>query len=111
MQPDKAAADASKPCLYYFSLAGRGELIRMIAAVGGLELEDTPVIKDIEKASFGSPGTLPCLSHGDLKMAQSFAIEMYIASIAPHFAALTPAQMAIDNMFCKIKGDYLSGYE
>ena len=43
-------------------------------------------------------------------MAQSFAIESYLADIAPRFASLSPAQRAIDDMLCKIKEDLLQGY-
>jgi hypothetical protein len=87
--------------LYYLPHAGRGELTRLIAAVGGLELEEKSNVMD--KASFGSPGIMPCLAHGDLKISQSFAIESYIARIAPGFAGLNPAQRAVDEQFCKMK--------
>lgn len=117
----KAKADAKKkgddrrksehdstPCLHYFPFAGRGELTRMIAAAGGLQIEESA--DDMDRSSFGSPGGLPCLAHGKLKLCQSFAIERYIAQIAPNFAALTPAERAIDDMFCKIKEDMLQRY-
>lgn len=94
--------------MYYFGFAGRGELIRLIAAAGGLEIDEKAELED--KSPFGSPGTLPCLEHGDLKMAQSSAIEAYIASIAPVYKDLTPAQIAVDTMFACIKEDMLDGY-
>lgn len=95
------------PCLHYFSFAGRGELTRLIAAAGGLEIDEEADNED--KFSFGSPGSLPTLAHGRLKIAQSFAIESYIASISPAFTMLEPTQRAIDGMFCKIKEDVLRG--
>jgi len=101
-------AGEARPCLYYFPAAGRGELSRLIAAVGGLEIDEVPDVDD--KASFGSPGMLPALVHGELRISQSFAIECYIASIAPAFANLDAVQRAVDNMFCRIKEDVLQGF-
>lgn len=108
-QGSKAAGDESKPCLYYFPFAGRGELTRLIAAAGDLEIDELPEVTD--KASFGSPGALPVLAHGELKVAQSFAIETYIATVAPAFSGLDSAQRAIDGMFCKIKEDVLQSLD
>lgn len=99
----ESGAEAQKPCLYYSPFAGRAELTRLIAAVGGLEIDEKELLED--KNPFASPGSWPCLEHGGVKIAQSFAIETYIASITPAFSALTPAERAIDNMFCKIKED------
>mmetsp|Transcript_60012 Transcript_60012/g.139798 ORF Transcript_60012/g.139798 Transcript_60012/m.139798 type:complete len:208 (-) Transcript_60012:88-711(-) len=93
--------------LIYFPFAGRGELARMIAHAGGLQLEEATDVDD--KAAFGSPGSLPLLSHGSLKIAQSFAIETYLASIAPKFKGLTLQQKAKDAMFCAMKEDVLAG--
>jgi hypothetical protein len=104
----KWAPPAERPCLYYFPFAGRGELIRLIAAVGGLQMDEKGELEDC--SPFGSPGCLPCFEHGDLQISQSFAVEMYIASITPLFASLTPAQQAIDSHFCKMKEDMLKGF-
>lgn len=104
-KPSGQFTSNSKPCLYYFPFAGRGELARLIASVGGLELDEKPTVAD--KASFGSPGTVPCLSHGALKISQSFAIESYLASVAPNFVNLTEAHRAKDCMLFKIKEDLL----
>merc|ERR1719313_1619832 len=63
-----------------------------------------------ERLAFGSPSGVPILQHAQLQMAQSFAIETYIASIGPNYKDLTPAQRAVDDMFCKIKEDVLADY-
>jgi glutathione S-transferase len=95
--------------LYYSPIAGRGELTRLIAAVGGVELEevaDTP-----DKGSFGWPAVgVPCLAHGRRRMAQSVAIEYYMASVGRAFAHLSEAQRARDSMMCKLKDDMLEGF-
>jgi len=97
-----------KPCLYYSAMAGRGELTRLIAAVGGLEIEEKAWLPD--RAPFVSPGTWPCLEHGELRISQNTAIECYIASIAPYYKDLTPEQQAVDNLFCCIKDDMYKEY-
>lgn len=99
-----------KPCLHYFPFAGRGELSRLIAAAGGLVIDEKNELKKKGRSAFGSPGQWPCLDHDELKIAQSFCIESYLATIAPNFKDLTMAQRAVDAMFCKIKEDILAGY-
>ena len=100
------------PNLIYFPVAGRGELCRLIAAAGGLKMKETNAPaerQNYDKAKYGSPSGLPLLEHGDLKISQSAAIEMYLASLVPKFATLTPAQQATDRMFASIKEDVLVG--
>jgi phospholipase/carboxylesterase len=80
----------------------------MIAAAGSLAIDEAPEVET--GTGVGSSGTLPLLAHGDLRIAQSFAIEQYVASIAPNFAGLDSAQRAIDSMFCKIKEDMFQGF-
>ena len=53
----------------------------------------------------GFPGTMPIMTHGDLKLFQTQAIECYLSSISPKFSSLTPAQKAKDVMFSQIKAD------
>ena len=95
--------------IYYFPIAGRGELSRLIAAAGGLEIEVSKPGSDFNKAEFGSPSGMPLLRHGDLKISQSVAIQKYLSSLVPKLAALTPAQQATEDMFCCIKEDVLQG--
>jgi len=100
---------SGKPYLYYFPIAGRGELIRLICAAGGLEIDEGKPDAELKKADYASPSGLPLLKHGDLKISQSGAIEKYLAGLVPKFAALSPAQQAKDHMFCCIKEDLLKG--
>lgn len=59
------------------------------------------------KKNYMSPSGMPLLSHGDLKISQSGAIEAYIASISPRYKDLTPQQRAVDMMFIGIKEELL----
>lgn len=96
---------ASKPTLYYFPFAGRGELTRLIAAAGGTELEAGVVPADAEEKrklceSCGAVGTgLPVLVHGDMKISQSQAIQQYVNLIGPKFSSLKPQARAVDMMW------------
>lgn len=111
------------PVLYYYPFAGRGELTRLIAAVGGVEIDEQIELPDKvwNLAPFGSPGTWPCLEvfpkeleyfpHLDsMRISQSFAIESYVARIALGFKDLTPIQRAEDAMLSKIKEEMIAGY-
>ena len=111
------------PTLIYFPIAGRAELIRLIAKVGGLdELEEVNVdfgsglgVKrnlplGLTAEEFGSPGGLPLLLHDDLKMNESGAIEMYVSLIAPKYKNLTPQQRAKDFQFCQLKESYIMAF-
>jgi hypothetical protein len=93
--------------IYYFPASGRAELSRLIAAAGGIPMVEGGSSPD-DRASFGSPGGLPLLQHGALKMAQSTAIENYLSLLA--FPDLTPEQRTIDCMFCSIKEDVIIAY-
>lgn len=99
---------ASKPCLFYYPFAGRGELARLIAAAGDLQMDEKMELKDA--SPFGSPGGWPCLEHASLRISQTFAIESYLARIAPAFKDLTVTQRAEDAMFCKFKEEMVAGY-
>jgi len=103
---NKKVAAKSKPKMHYFPLAGRGELIRLIAAAGGVELEESNE-RPSDLATYGSPSSMPVLSDGPLRMAQSGAIERYVSDISPKFAGLTAQQRAVDSMFGAIKEDML----
>jgi len=92
--------------LIYFPISGRGELARLIAKVGGInDFSETDKLPEgITAAECGSGGSLPILIDGDdLKMNESSAIEIYLASIAPKFSSLTAKQRAKDYQFCVLK--------
>lgn len=108
---------AAKLVLNYFSICGRGEMSRLICAAGEVPFEDKTWAPAFDESggwrqgyqaignSFGLPGTLPVLEHGELQLFQSVAIEGYVASLSPKFSALTPAQRAKDLMFQEIRSD------
>ncbi len=100
------------PTLVYYPVAGRGELSRLIAAVGGVELDQLPgkPPEGMTHAEFGSAGSVPLLMDGDLKINESGAIETYLSLIAPKFADLTPKQRAKDVQFCQLKETYLGSF-
>jgi len=116
----KAKDPGGKPTLHYFDISGRGELSKLIAAVGGLELElvEYPFAANGASAAdklkagklesehtkaateMGMDGCgLPILVHDDLKLYQSFACQNYLASLGPKYPKVTARQQAIDNMF------------
>jgi len=91
-----------KPVFYYFPFAGRGELTKLIAAAGGLELEMGELPEDRKElcSEHGAPGTgLPLLKHGTMKISQSQAIQNYVASIAPKFRSVPTKARGIDMMW------------
>jgi len=94
--------------LVYFPIAGRGELCRLLAAVGGVSLEVLPPPEDqSHKKKF--TGSLPQMKHGDFELTQSSAIESHIAAIAPKFQGLTSQQRAIDDCYAATKEDIIQG--
>jgi len=101
------------PVMHYFPFAGRGELTRLIAAAGELKLGEVTVGGEAADrkelcASCGCVGTgLPVLTHGDLKMCQSGAIQNYIALIGPKFADLSAGARAVDMMWCAHLEDFI----
>lgn len=97
-----------QPELIYFSIAGRGELARLICAAGGVDLKMTDAPSDYA-ATVGMFGSLPVLKHGTMTIAQSGAIESYLASLAPKFWDLTPQQHAYNDFFAATKEDILAG--
>jgi len=91
-----------KPTFYYFPFAGRGELTKLIAAAGGLELEMGELPEDRKElcSEHGASGTgLPLLKHGTMKICQSQAIQNYVASIAPKFRSVPTKARGIDMMW------------
>ena len=74
-----------KPELIYFNGPGRGELTRLAFVVGGVDYTDTrhemtawPAIKgDQESVPAKCFGSMPCVKHGDVLLAQSQATAVY----------------------------------
>eukprot|EP00931_Biecheleriopsis_adriatica_P030947 TRINITY_DN18183_c0_g3_i1.p1 TRINITY_DN18183_c0_g3~~TRINITY_DN18183_c0_g3_i1.p1 ORF type:complete len:374 (+),score=78.21 TRINITY_DN18183_c0_g3_i1:82-1203(+) len=110
----------SKPVLHYFDISGRGELSKLIAAVGGVEIDvvEYPFAANGASAAdklkagvmetehtkaataMGMEGCgLPILVHGDLKINQSFAIQDYLVSISTKYPPVNPLQKGVDDMF------------
>lgn len=88
---------SEKPVFYYYPIAGRGETVRMVAEIGGLAMENKLTDgSDVKLAEFGSPGSLPVLMHGDLKISQFPAILTYVINITPKYRKLTSLQKAKD---------------
>jgi len=101
---------AGNPTYHYFPFAGRGELTRLIAAAGGVTLDQPALPEDRKElcASMGCVGTgVPCLQHGDLKMCQSQAIQGYIALISPKFEKLPASARAMDLMWAAQMEDFI----
>lgn len=101
---------AGNPTFHYFPFSGRGELTRLIAAAGGVTL-DQPALPEDRKAlcaSCGAIGTgVPVLEHGDLKMCQSQAIQGYIALLSPKFEKLPASARAVDLMWAANMEDFI----
>jgi hypothetical protein len=112
--------EEGKPVLHYFDISGRGELSKLIAAVGGVEIDvvEYPFkangATSADKAKAGAMETehtkaakemgmegcgLPILVHGKLKIHQSMAIQDYFVSIGPNYPRVSPSQKAVDDMF------------
>jgi hypothetical protein len=118
--PKESLNKLRKPVLHYFDISGRGELSKLIAAVGGVEIEVVeypfkangasaadkakagPMESEHTKAAkeMGMEGCgLPILEHGVLKINQSAAIQDYLMSIGPNYPPVNPIQKAKDDMF------------
>jgi len=105
--------EEGKPVFYYFPFAGRGEISRLCAAAGGLEIEEKNFQFTDDRAALckecGAVGTgLPVLTHGNLKMCQSAAIQNYICNISPKFMDMPMRARAIDAMYFAHVEDFLS---
>jgi len=118
--PKESLNKLCKPVLHYFDISGRGELSKLIAAVGGVEIEvveypfkaNGASVADKAKAGvmesehtkaakeMGMEGCgLPILEHGSLKINQSGAVQDYLMSIGPNYPPVNPVQKAKDDMF------------
>ena len=78
-----------KPELIDFDLTGRGELTRLAFIAGGVDFTDMRHSFDAWPALKGDPesvpakmfGSMPCIKHGDVMLAQSKATAVYVASL------------------------------
>ena len=105
--------------LTYFSICGRGEVARLVAAAGEVEFTDNALAPAFDETggwnqalkykemgeALGFPGVLPLLEHDGMNIYQTTAIERYLAAISPKYAGLTPQQKAKDEMFLLLKSD------
>jgi len=100
---------AEDPVLYYMPIAARGEVSRLIAHVGGLNMRLELECTEQLKKEAGSPSSLPILVHGPLKITQSSAIVAYLLSAAPKYRSLTCVQHAKDMHIHGIFEDVIQG--
>ena len=96
--------------------ARRGELARLYAVVGGVDFTD-----NIDTTGYKQKtpiGYLPAVAHAEAGLfpnctfafgclQESLAVERYIRSLSPKFTALTPQELAIDDMFAMVKEDLI----
>ena len=97
--------------------ARRGELARLYAVVGGVDFTD-----NIDTTGYKQKtpiGYLPAVAHAEAGLfpnctfafgclQESLAVERYIRSLSPKFTALTPQELAIDDMFAMVKEDLIA---
>jgi len=84
-----ASKAQGKPELIYFPGPGRAELTRLALAAGGVEYTDTRIPMDGWPAVKNDPksvpaqmfGSMPCIEHGAVKIAQSTACAQYAADL------------------------------
>lgn len=104
-----------KPVMTYLPFAGRGEIARLCAAAGGLDIDFKAADMNADRKQLcktcGCVGTgLPVLQHGTLSMCQSVAIETYICCIAPNFKNLPARIRGIDAMYFAHVEDILAEF-
>lgn len=111
------SVEDGNPKLFYFPIAGRGELTKLIAVLGGVNLDleilpfdlnpDAEYRKKVTELGFEGFG-LPILQHGNLSINQSSAIQDYLISISPNYPRLNASQKAIDDMFSNTLEDAIT---
>ena len=74
---------SDNPTLIYFPFGGRGELSRLTAAAGGVELDEAAEAPEGMASFFGA---LPTLKHGEVELCQSQAITSYLVRHPPRSA-------------------------
>jgi len=111
-----AAAVAAKPQLYYFAGRGRGEISRILFAEAGIAYDDKRVEgKDWPGLKATAPyGQMPFLKVGSLTVAQSGAVERYIARIGKLYGSndLEAAQidMVVEGVHDAVKNFVSAAY-
>lgn len=95
-------ASMGMPELIYFNAPGRGQLTRLAFAAGGvafkdmrIEMADWPAVKgDKESVPAQCFGSIPCIKHGDMLLAQSEATATYAAQLGIWKAGILGATTA-----------------
>ena len=95
----------------------RGELARLYAVVGGVDLptiswttgykQKTPIGYVARLGPARRGGLFPNCTFAFGCLQESLAVERYIRSLSPKFTALTPQELAIDDMFAMVKEDLI----
>ena len=96
----------AKPTLTYFGIAGRGEVARLYAAVGGVDIVDSSYTDGYKTKT--PIGYLPALSHPEAGLfpnctfnfgclQESLAVERYIANLSPKFACKTYSVLSYES--------------
>jgi len=111
-----ASKAQGKPELIYFPGPGRAELTRLALAAGGVEYTDTRIPMDGWPAVKNDPksvpaqmfGSMPCIEHGAVKIAQSTACAQYAADLGINKKNNPSAdQRALDSMIMGAHADLL----
>ena len=106
----------AKPVITYFGIAGRGEVARLYAVVGGLDITYNTNTEGYKQKT--PIGYLPALAHPEAGLfpnctfafgclQESLAVERYVRELAPKYGVLTPQEKAIDDMITMIKEDLI----
>eukprot|EP00980_Cylindrotheca_fusiformis_P008448 scaffold1786_cov138-Cylindrotheca_fusiformis.AAC.6 len=78
----------SKPELLYFDFAGRGEPVRILFHIAGVDYTDTRVGKEWPTIKPTTPlGFMPVLKVGDTQYCQSVSLARYAAKLAGWYPA------------------------
>ncbi|GAM20371.1 hypothetical protein SAMD00019534_035460 [Acytostelium subglobosum LB1] len=101
----------STPTLYYFDARARAETSRLLFVYSGAKFNDNrsgfPLAEDVRaKTPFGQ---VPFLEDGETQLAQSIAIESYLAEKF-QLAGSSPTERAEVLQFALVPGDFYAPY-
>ncbi|GAM25429.1 hypothetical protein SAMD00019534_086040 [Acytostelium subglobosum LB1] len=101
----------SNPTLYYFDARARAETSRLLFVFAGVKFTDNrsgfPLAEDVRaKTPFGQ---VPFLEDGETQLAQSIAIESYLAEKF-NLAGTSPTERAEILQFALVPGDFYTPY-